>query len=84
MQEDSRQEKAETRRSRSEHIGIGTVFVAMFMCSSLLLLADTLWPFLPDSVECILGVFVAVTVWCALIAGFFFNIEELIKRLFGK
>ena len=61
--------EAEADHPESERMGMGTVLVAIFMLSCLTLLANTLWPFLPEWGTCILGTFVMIVFFSILLVN---------------
>ncbi|MCI5137704.1 MAG: hypothetical protein D3922_04645, partial [Candidatus Electrothrix sp. AR1] len=76
--------QAEARRPRPEFIGIGRVFVAVFMLSCLILLVHLLWPFLSDKVESVLGTFIVIVIICVLVTKFVLETAEVFSRLFRR
>jgi len=74
--------QAEARHPRPECIGIGRVFVAVFILSCLILLAHLLWPFLPDKVAFVIGTFFFIVVICVLAAKWVLDTAGSFGRLF--
>ena len=77
-QDDYIQEEAEARRRRWEILG--TFYVAVFMIACLLLLADTIWPFLPEKAYFIIGSCVGLVFAGGVLLKFVWDIVGLKRR----